>query len=139
MNLGMKKFGVVTATAACLVLGGVWSSLSGAGPAPDADGDTVFDYIDNCISAGNLSQTDSNGDGYGNACDFDYSNTGLVGNADVTLLKLNFGKNTTSPGWNPDIDANESGAIGNTEVTGFKLQFGKAPGPSACAPGPGCV
>ena len=36
---------------------------------PALDGDTVRDTLDNCPTAANLDQTDTDGDGAGNACD----------------------------------------------------------------------
>lgn len=36
---------------------------------PDADGDGIYDYADNCPSVANADQLDSDGDGVGNACD----------------------------------------------------------------------
>ena len=41
----------------------------GPGGDPDADGDGVPDASDNCPSAANPDQADSDGDGLGNACD----------------------------------------------------------------------
>ena len=58
----------------------------GAGNADDGIGDCV----DNCTEKTNASQTDSNGDGYGNACDPDYNNDGTVGGADLGILKSLF-------------------------------------------------
>jgi len=37
----------------------------------DSDLDTIFDSVDNCPSVSNVSQTDSNSDGVGDACDAD--------------------------------------------------------------------
>jgi hypothetical protein len=51
-------------TDSCLLLG--WSQ---AVRMTDYDGDTVFDYMDNCPSVYNPDQLDADGDGLGNACD----------------------------------------------------------------------
>ncbi len=37
--------------------------------AQDVDGDTVLDYMDNCVNTPNLDQSDVDLDGYGDACD----------------------------------------------------------------------
>ena len=43
---------------------------------------------DNCPFAVNASQTDTNGDGYGKACDADWDNDGLVTGSDFLILHL---------------------------------------------------
>jgi DNA-binding beta-propeller fold protein YncE len=43
----------------------------------DRDEDTVLDGDDNCPAADNFSQTDGDGDGFGDACDTDNDNDGL--------------------------------------------------------------
>ena len=47
---------------------------------PDADGDSIPDDIDNCPTEFNASQLNSDGDGYGDACDDDDDNDGVSDN-----------------------------------------------------------
>jgi hypothetical protein len=44
----------------------------------DTDNDGIYDKFDNCIEISNPHQRDSDADGYGNACDADYDNNGIV-------------------------------------------------------------
>jgi len=102
---------------------------------PDADSDGVTDAEDNCLSVANLSQLDSDPDGYGNACDTDYNDDGLVGTLDFAMLRKVFGSSAESPGWDPQLDANGDGVINNVEFALVRSTFGNPPGPSglACA------
>ena len=45
----------------------------------DTDGDGIADELDNCLNKSNPAQIDTNSDGYGNACDADYNNDGVIG------------------------------------------------------------
>ena len=44
----------------------------------DSDGDGKYDYQDNCPSVANPDQTDTDGDGMGDACDPDIDNDGIL-------------------------------------------------------------
>lgn len=102
---------------------------------PDADSDGVTDTEDNCLFAANPTQLDTDADGYGNACDGDYNDDGVVGTVDFMRFRLAFGATEGSPGWDPELDANGDGAIGTVEFTLVRGNFGAPPGPSglACA------
>ncbi|MCW8831658.1 MAG: cohesin domain-containing protein, partial [Gammaproteobacteria bacterium] len=52
-------------------------------PATDLDGDGIDDHIDNCPADANSSQTDTDDDGQGDACDADDDNDGIDDNADA--------------------------------------------------------
>jgi hypothetical protein len=105
-------------------------------PAPgDADLDSVEDASDNCVDVANPSQRDTNHDGYGNACDADYNDSGSVDMADFALFRAAFNSSTGDPSYDPDVDANGSGTITIADFATFRRGFGRTPGPSglACA------
>ncbi|HEY5656781.1 MAG TPA: hypothetical protein VIY27_03240, partial [Myxococcota bacterium] len=67
----------------------------------DSDCDNIADAVDNCLMVPNgtvgqpagaiAAQCDTDGDGYGNACDPDISNDGIVGGPDYGPVTANFG------------------------------------------------
>jgi hypothetical protein len=79
------------------------SSVTFAGSITDDDGDGVPNGFDNCTApvangplGGNAcGQFDADADGYGNACDADYGNNGVVDSGDLVGL---LGKLGGSPG-----------------------------------------
>ena len=77
--------------------------------------------------------SDSDGDGFGNACDGDLDQSGAgttVGFADLAEFGARFGQPSDAPDFNPaDFDC--SGGIVNFEDLGlFGDLFGTTPGPS---------
>lgn len=60
-----------------------------AGPG-DADGDGVDDSADNCPALANAAQRDTDGDGFGNRCDADLNQDGIVDFLDLGLFKQRF-------------------------------------------------
>jgi hypothetical protein len=106
--------------------------------AQDTDHDGISDTADNCtqvangnlvLDAGGHSQLDTNGDGYGNACDADLDNNGIVNFADLALFRAAFG--TT----NANADLNGSGGVVNfADLAIFRGLFGRPPGPSGLHP-----
>ena len=107
-----------------------------AGLAWDEDG--VPDYSDNCIFVPNADQADSDYDGYGNACDADFDNSGLVAGSDFLTFQNRF--NTAAPSYDEQVDLDCSGLIAGNDFLAFQNLFNKAPGPSglACASTPPC-
>jgi hypothetical protein len=103
--------------------------------APDQDGDLVPDDEDNCRLAANATQTDSNQDGFGNACDPDYTNEGLVGTSDYVKLLGAYGSTTGQPHYDPEIESGGDGSIGFSELLLLLGSYGGSPGPS----GLGCA
>ena len=101
----------------------------------DADDDGICDPDDNCTNAPNPDQHDTNADGFGNACDADYNDDGIVGILDFSTFRKAYGSTAGSPGWDPQLDANDDGAIGISDFVLVRATFGTPPGPSglACA------
>lgn len=99
----------------------------------DTDSDGVDDTIDNCTLTPNPTQTDTDIDEIGNACDPDFNQDCIVDAADAALLSAAFG------GSDPLYDLSEppDGAVGSADVAVLNSLLGSLPGPSAlgCPPG----
>lgn len=95
----------------------------------DADSDGVTDALDNCIDIANTDQRDTNSDGFGNVCDPDLDNNGIVNFLDVSQFVDDFG--TVSSG---DADFNGDGFINFLDFALFPDFFLGPPGPSGIAP-----
>ena len=98
----------------------------------DADLDGVNDDVDNCTDVANVDQTDSDGDGFGNACDADLNNDCVVNVVDLGLLRSVF--------FTPDADAdfNGDGVVNVIDLGIMRTQFFAEPGPGLGACG-ACV
>ncbi|MBL8200438.1 MAG: thrombospondin type 3 repeat-containing protein [Chromatiales bacterium] len=101
---------------------------------PDTDGDGVADAIDNCTQVANPTQVDSDQDGYGNRCDGDLNNDGVINSQDTTLYRQQLGQPSLAPGYNK-ADINANGSVNSQDTTMFRQLLGLPPGPSglACA------
>lgn len=107
----------------------------------DSDADGVLNSVDNCTSVANADQTDSNGDGYGNACDADVAGPLGVGMDDciVNILDLGamraaFQSTPADANWNPDVDlggpdGQPDGQINIVDLGRLRVAFFGAPGP----------
>ena len=91
----------------------------------DEDDDGVTDDLDNCREFVNPNQSDSDDDGYGNWCDPDYDNNGIVNFGDLNHFVRAWGSA------NPDIDLNDDGTIDFGDFVVFAHYFYRAPGPGA--------
>jgi len=92
----------------------------------DTDGDGVPDSRDNCTLVPNPDQRDSDGDGYGDACDADVNNDGIVNSIDLALVRTAFG------GRGPNrADLNGDGLINALDLALVRRLFSTRPGPSA--------
>ena len=112
-----------------LLLLAILLPLRGLAAEPDADGDGVPDVSDNCTALPNASQTDADQDGFGNRCDPDYNQDGVVNFADLARMKLAFFQNDAV------VDLSGDGLVNFTDLAFLKAKFFQGPGPSglACA------
>lgn len=97
----------------------------------DSDNDGVLDYEDNCSAIPNPSQIDADCDGFGNLCDGDFNNDGVVNVQDLGLLRVSF---FTDDG---QTDLNSDGVVNAVDLGLFRTLTFQPPGPSgplnACA------
>ena len=87
---------------------------------PDYDGDAVPDSIDNAYMSSNPGQQDTDGDGYGNACDADFNNDGNVNLVDNAI----FGQAWHN--YNPNCDLNSDNSINFIDNAMFGSRFGQS-------------
>ncbi len=99
----------------------------------DIDTDGVIDSNDNCRLTANLSQLDSDGDHFGNACDADLNNDCKTNSLDLGKFKSVYGTNTGTPALKAAADFNGDSRVNSLDLGLFKKLFGKAPGPSGLA------
>lgn len=116
----------------------VCSVDQGQNSAPDADADGVPDSQDNCVNEPNGPllpdlglhiQRDTNGDGFGNVCDPDLNNDGVVNNLDAGLLRLDFLKTG-----NLNSDFNGDHVVNSLDAGILSRFLLSVPGPSGLAP-----
>ena len=103
--------------------------------AADADGDGIPDSSDNCTLVSNPTQLDANGDGYGNICDADLNNSGLVTTADFGILRSVLNQSASASPTAAAADLNGSGTVTTADFGILRARLNTAPGPSglACA------
>jgi len=120
----------------CLAVGLPLAAM--AGPIPggaDTDADGVENAFDNCTNVKNPTQVDTDHDGCGQFCDFDWNNNGVVSVGEVTLAAGQFnspacGAPPGPPFNNCVCDFNQNGVCAVGEVTAIAATFNKKPGPS---------
>ena len=101
----------------------------GSSPDTDADSDGVIDVNDNCVLVPNASQCDTNGDGYGNICDPDLNNDGIVNAEDLAKHFIPWFFE-----WDEDADLDCNGIVQSADLAIMKKMFFQPPGPSCVAP-----
>ena len=102
--------------------------------APDTDGDGAANPVDNCTDQSNPDQRDSNSDGYGNLCDADLNNSGLVTTADFAILRSVLNQSASASTTAADADLNGSGTVTTADFAILRAGLNAAPGPSGLHP-----
>ncbi|MGZ8219034.1 dockerin type I domain-containing protein [Methylomagnum sp.] len=127
------ELGEIDLTAPNTDLGDYIGSQMAAVNVADADSDNVENVDstgdhskdDNCALQRNQNQRDTNGDGYGNACDPDLDDDHDVDNNDLNAMKSQFLKKNP----NPNADLNGDGKVNFADLAVLKTFLGGAPGP----------
>ncbi len=110
-------------------------------PPSDTDGDGVPNASDNCQLLPNANQRDTDADGYGNLCDADLDNDGIVETSwgvvsppaavrDFEWIQL-YASNAL---YDPDLDLDGDNDVDAEDVSIASLALFFAPGPSGLAP-----
>ncbi len=86
----------------------------------DDDDDGVENFLDNCPLTANPGQEDGDGDGYGNACDADLSNDGVVDMNDYMKFRNFWGSEESS------ADLNSDGNVSMPDFMMFRNMWGSA-------------
>lgn len=95
---------------------------------PDNDNDKVKNFLDNCIEVINTNQRDTNVDGFGNICDPDLNNNGVVNFLDLGIMRSVLF--TTDP----DADLDGNGSVNFIDLGIMRSMLFQPPGPSGIAP-----
>jgi hypothetical protein len=105
--------------------------VANAGSITDTDTDLIPDVFDNCSVVANgpagQNQLDADADGFGNICDGDLDQDGVVAGTDFGLFVGLFGAANTAADFDGD------GVVAGTDFSLFVSLFGSAPGPGATA------
>jgi hypothetical protein len=132
----------------CLAIG--FAHTASAGVAPDGDDDGIPDVLDKCTLDSRNSVApgtcDTDCDGYGNVCDADFNQDGLVTPFDFSFYFVPAFKGQNASPWPQGMDMNCDGIMLPNDfsqyfVPKFKgANGGPIPGPSgvSCAGQPNC-
>lgn len=90
----------------------------------DTDGDGLADNVDNCKKTTNASQLDSDGDGFGNACDADFNGDRRVDALDQALFSMAHGTSVGQAAFLPAADMDGDGRISALDLTRFRRRLG---------------
>lgn len=95
-------------------------------PYNDQDLDGILNDVDNCITVANVSQRDSDGDGFGNACDADLDNDCAIECSDLEALRAQFHQSGDLA-----ADLNDDRVVDFSDLGLLRQAFFSMPGPSA--------
>jgi hypothetical protein len=101
----------------------------------DVDGDGWGAECDNCILVFNPSQTDSDYDGCGNACDADFNQDGVVAIGDFSALAGSLNGPPPPPGSMDIAPDPPDGVIAIGDFSALAGQLNGPPGPSGTTSG----
>jgi probable HAF family extracellular repeat protein len=110
--------------------GGTEAFLADLTVMTDVDGDGIPNATDNCSLVHNPTQLDADSDGYGNFCDGDLNNSGLVTTSDVNLLRSCIGLLASSSALCAAADIDGSGTVSAFDVSLQRNMLNAPPGPS---------
>jgi hypothetical protein len=88
---------------------------------PDADGDLVPDWCDNCVDVANREQADRHGDAVGDACDCDFNGDGYCNSADANVFLADFATGVDLAGVGTDM--NGDGVVDAADYASFEPGF----------------
>ncbi|MEM9056233.1 MAG: endonuclease/exonuclease/phosphatase family protein, partial [Pseudomonadota bacterium] len=86
-------------------------------PVADSDGDGVGDGVDNCLLVVNPAQRDTDGDGFGNLCDADFTQDLVINFADLAVMRQRFMTDDA------DTDLDGDGAVNFKDLGLLKSMF----------------
>jgi hypothetical protein len=145
------KYNIISLLSALLLAVGLTMSASGTYFMGDSDKDNhlnanashtwplegeAYHSTDPCPSVFNVLEGDADRDGYGNACDADYDNSGGKINAtDYATFKASYDKKSTDTGYDEQTNHDCIGKVSGTDFATFKSMFDQQQGPGAQAAG----
>ncbi len=117
--------------ARCAAAGLLLLLVPAAAAADDRDRDGIPDDFDNCTELPNPAQRDSDGDGFGDPCDADFDNDGLVSPRDFFLgFRPCLGRGVAEDPSCRGQDLDGDGVVGAADFfSGFRPLLGGPPGP----------